>query len=153
MRLILVVGVHLLIVTSGQGQERPPIIDMHLHAMPIAGFANLLSGPPVPHCVPMTDYPMPEPARPWLEIFQMADPPCNAIWSPETDGEALTATLEIMKRRNVVAAVTSGPLVHRWREAAPNLIIPQPLVRPRAGRSLGGFVANLVHAGRLCSPR
>jgi uncharacterized protein len=130
MRLILVVTLHLLIVTSGQGQERPPIIDMHLHAMPIAGFANLLSGPPVPHCVPMTDYPMPEPARPWLEIFQMADPPCNAIWSPETDGEALTATLEIMKRRNVVAAVTSGPLVHRWREAAPNLIIPSLLFDP-----------------------
>jgi uncharacterized protein len=119
-----------LVVTSANAQQPPPIIDMHLHAMPVAGFANLLSGPPVPHCVPMTAYPVPERDRTWLEIFQMADPPCNAIWSPETDEEALAATLEIMRRHNVVAAVTSGPLVDRWRAAAPDRIIPSLLFDP-----------------------
>jgi uncharacterized protein len=108
----------------------PPIIDMHMHAMPIAGFAELLAGPPVPHCVPMTSYPGPDADRSWLEIFQMADPPCDAIWSPVTDDEALAATLEIMQRRNIVAAVTSGPLLQRWRQAAPELIIPSLLFGP-----------------------
>jgi len=54
-----------------------------------------------------------------LEIFQMADPPCEAIGSLMTDEEALAAPLEIMERRNIVAAVTSGPPGFRWREAAP----------------------------------
>jgi uncharacterized protein len=102
----------------------PPIIDVHLHALPIAMFADLLSGPPVPHCVPMTDYPTPDPGRPWLEIFQMENPPCDALWSPATDDEALAATIEIMERRNIVAAVTSGALLGVWREAAPDRFIP-----------------------------
>jgi uncharacterized protein len=125
-----VVTLPLLIAAPGYAQERAPIIDMHLHAIPVAGFAALISGPPVPHCVPMTDYPVPEPGRPWLEIFRMADPPCNKIWSPETDEELLAATLEVMERRNVVAAVTSGPLVHGWKEAAPDRIISSLLYGP-----------------------
>jgi uncharacterized protein len=130
MKFILLVSFHLFLVVPANTQEPPPIIDMHLHAIPVAGFANLLSGPPIPHCVPMTDYPIPEPGRTWLEIFQMDDPPCHVIWSPATDDEVFTATLEIMKRRNVVAAVTSGPIVQRWREAAPDLIIPSLLYGP-----------------------
>jgi len=112
------------VAVPAAAQERLPIIDMHLHAVPVAGFANLVSGPPVPHCVPMTAYPIPEPGRTWLEIFQMSNPPCTAIWSPATDDEVFAATLEIMRRHNVVAAVTSGPLVARWKGAAPDLIIP-----------------------------
>lgn len=122
-----------LILTCVHAQERLPIIDMHLHAMPIAVFSSILSGPPVPHCVPMTDYPVPHHGHRWSDIVKEEDPPCDAIWSPMTDEEAMAVTLEIMRRKNVVAAVTSGPLVRTWQEAAPDVIIPGLLFAPGRG--------------------
>jgi hypothetical protein len=101
----------------------PPIIDMHVHANPVEGFAELIGPPPIPHCVPMTDYPVPESGRRVVEIFRSRDLPCRATWSPVTDDEVREKTLEIMKRRNVYS-VTSGALVDRWLQAAPERIIP-----------------------------
>ena len=104
-------------------QPPPPIIDMHLHAMPLAAFSGMGGPPPIPHCVPMTDYPVPESGRRWPEIFRSRDLPCRATWSPRTDEEVMRQTLAIMERRNVVG-VTSGPLVARYEEAAADRVIP-----------------------------
>lgn len=101
----------------------PPIIDMHLHASGIAWFSTLGGPPPIPHCVPMTDYPVPESGRHWPEVFRSRDLPCRATWSPLTDDDVMEKTLAVLKRRNIFG-VTSGALVSRYIEAAPDRIIP-----------------------------
>ena len=116
----------LLLLLSGclQGQEvPPPIIDMHLHASRVADFASLAGPPPIPHCVPMTDYPVPESGRRWPEVVRSRNLPCRATWSPLTDDEVMEKSLAIMKRRNIIG-VTSGALVTRYMKAAPDRIIP-----------------------------
>ena len=116
----------ILFLVSGflHAEEPPlPIIDMHLHALTVAEFGPLVGAPPVPHCVPMTDYPVPESGLHWPETVRSRELPCRATWSPMTDDEVMEGTLKIMQRRNVIG-VTSGGQVARWMEAAPDRIIP-----------------------------
>ena len=101
----------------------PPIIDMHLHAVPLAFFERLAGPAPVPHCVPMTDYPVPESGRQWPEVFRSRDLTCDALLSGGTDEEVMERTLASMERHNVYG-VTSGPNLAVWRDAAPERIIP-----------------------------
>lgn len=108
-------------VSYGQGTP-PPIIDMHLHAVPLAFFEQLAGAAPIPHCIPMTDYPVVQSGRRWFETFRSRELRCHAVWSPTTDDEVMQKTLAIMKRRNVIA-VTSGAHVARWSAAAPRRII------------------------------
>jgi len=105
-------------------QVPPPIIDMHLHASQVADFAALMGGRlPVPHCVPMTDYPIPESGARWMEVFGSANPPCTAIRSAMSDSALLARTLAIMERRNIIG-LTSGPGLAAWVRAAPDRVIP-----------------------------
>ena len=116
----------LLILVSGPltAQQAPlPIIDVHLHATRVGDFAAIAGPPPIPHCVPMTDYPVPTSGRPWAEIVRARDLPCRALWSPESDEEVMRRTVEIMKRRNIFGVI-SGELLDRYREAAPGRVIP-----------------------------
>lgn len=103
-------------------QSRPlPIIDMHLHAIPADG-----QGPPPLGLCPGTVFPAIAAGTPWADTFMqhLKQPPCaQPIWSPATDAELMTRTLAVMKRRNVYG-VTSGSLTERWRQAAPDRIIP-----------------------------
>jgi len=104
-------------------QNGQPIIDMHLHAHRVADFSGLVSPPPIPHCVPMTDYPIPEPGVTWWEIFQNPEPPCDAIWSPINEEDLMNRTFELLEKHNIVAAVTSGPQIAKWRENDPARMI------------------------------
>lgn len=118
------VVVLLLLFGSPHAQAAPaPIIDMHLHALQIAGFVSLAGPAPIPHCIPMTDYPVPDPGRRWPEIVRSRDLPCRATWSPRTDEEVMQRTLATMNKRNIFG-VTSGSLVAGYRKAAPDRIIP-----------------------------
>jgi len=111
-------------LNATHAQQVPaPIIDMHLHALPLAEFEALGGAAPVPHCVPMTDYPVPESARTWLDVFRSRDLSCRAVWSPTSDDAVLERTLEIMRRRNVFG-VTSGSRVDLWKKSAPERILP-----------------------------
>jgi uncharacterized protein len=112
--------------TQGDGPTpyHGPIIDMHLHAMPIDSF-----GPP-PHgnCPNYPDTLVWDPRQKLLDflISYTKNPPCaHPVWSPTTDEDLMNQTLEILERRNIVA-VTSGPseFVFRWKAAAPKRIIP-----------------------------
>jgi hypothetical protein len=48
----------------------PPIIDGHVHASSTSDFEKLMGKAPLPHCVPMTDYPVPEAGRaPGVKYF------------------------------------------------------------------------------------
>lgn len=105
----------------------PPVIDMQLHAESATGRG----APPLAFCLPTRQWPVREPDRSWRETFieweknpTAVDPDCDdPIWSPMTDEDLMTETIEVLERRNVIG-VTSGPLTERWYEAAPERIIP-----------------------------
>jgi len=105
-------------------QERLPILDVHLHAVP----ADHLGPPPVAMCTPMP-YPAWDPSRPYGEMFgELArTPPCpDPVWSPMTDEALMNGTIEVMERLNIVG-VLSGEEPERiaaWMAAAPGRFIP-----------------------------
>lgn len=119
---MLMLGATLSVVASERDKSHP-VIDVHLHAHPVAMFGQLIGPPPIPHCVPMTDYPVPGRGRSWRSVIGDEDPPCEAIHSPQTDAEIMEKTFEMMDRHRIVAAITSGPLVHGWKEHAPERLI------------------------------
>ena len=141
----------LLLTVSGSvaGQQRPaPVIDVHLHAMSAASQGP----PPLGMCTPLTPLRL-DPVTPWPEVFLglMKDPPCSdPIWSPLTDEELQRRTLEILERRNVIA-VTSGPVdfVQRWKQAAPDRIIPGLQFNVAANPISTDSVRRLHEAGKL----
>lgn len=99
--------------------QRPPIIDVHLHALPADWF-----GPaPARICTGDVTFPGRDP-RDSLVLERLHA--CSApLWSPTSDEEVMRRTLAMMERYNVVG-VASGPIevVRRWRAAAPGRIIP-----------------------------
>jgi hypothetical protein len=111
----------LLTVSQALADEPLPIIDMHLHA-----HGADLNGPPPTHLCPGSGAPTNDPARPWAEVFSevLKNPPCaEPLIGAETDDELMTATLDVLRRRNIFA-VTSGPLLAQWQEAGAERIIP-----------------------------
>jgi uncharacterized protein len=113
----------LFICITTHAEDLPlPIIDVHLHAIPIADFVPLGGPAPIPHCVPMTDYPVPDSGEDVLKNFRSRDVKCRAAWSPLTDDEVREKTLAVMKRHNIYGVI-SGSLLPRWVDAAPERII------------------------------
>ena len=103
-------------------QEKLPVLDMHLHALPAAQNGP----PPTAICAPMTDIPIHDPSRPWMETFitWLKNPPCeNPIWGGQTDEEVLSQTLDMLEKHNVYG-VTSGFLVDQYKEKGGDRIIP-----------------------------
>ena len=107
-----------LLAFPANGQERLPVIDVHLHALPV----DHSGPPPVAMCTP---FPIPvwDQTGPYGDVFMgiLKNPPCDdPVWSPTTDSELLSRTLAVMKRRNVFG-VLSGPeeFVAKWMESAP----------------------------------
>ena len=107
------------------GEEPPlPIIDMHLHALPI----DFQGPPPQTICAPFVAFPAWDPKRPYPETFATIgqNPACgNPVVSPLTADEVMRQSIAILDELNIFA-VTSGPpaFVDRWREASPRRIIP-----------------------------
>lgn len=101
--------------------ERPPVIDMHLHARN-ADYAG--SNPP-PMCAPFTVMPRAGPAGPQDLVFAVS-PPCETpIFAAATDEAVMRETLSIMERRNIIGMVSGEPdLMAIWKAAAPDRIIP-----------------------------
>jgi predicted TIM-barrel fold metal-dependent hydrolase len=84
---------------QSEGANRPPIIDVHLHAYSAADWTRR---PPNP----ATKQP-----------------------APASASEHMRATLAEMEKYNIVTAIVSGPLeaVEAWRTAAPDRILASPL--------------------------
>jgi uncharacterized protein len=114
----------LLLPLPVDAQQRPPIIDMHLHAM----AADRQGPPPLPMCTPVPAFPAWDPAIPYgaMLVELMRAPPCaDPVWSPRTDAKVMQQTIAAMRRRNVFGVLTGSPgRVAAWREAAPDLFIP-----------------------------
>ena len=101
-------------------KERPPIIDMHVHALPAKGWP----GGPSFIC-PGRDFAAFDPREKWNPDNWWEDCP-NRLYPAATDEELLRRIVAVMDRYNVVLAATSGPLeyVRRYRQAAPQRILP-----------------------------
>lgn len=101
----------------------PPVIDMHLHAM----AADDQGPPPLAMCTPMADFPARDPAVPYGQVFMgmLKAPACeDPIWSPESDEEVMTRTLDAMQRRNVFGVLSGSPArVADWKAQAPGRFI------------------------------
>ena len=106
-------------------QERLPILDMHLHALP----ADHQGPPPLAMCTPFEHMPTWDPVAPYGETFMamFKQPPCDdPVWSPETDEEVMTQTIEALQELNIIG-VLSGDEPERiatWMQAAPGRFIP-----------------------------
>jgi predicted TIM-barrel fold metal-dependent hydrolase len=100
-------------------QPLPPVIDMHLHAMP----ANAQGPPPLRLCAPPPVMPTWDPAQPFLATFfaLQKQPACkDPVVSPMTDVEVMNQTLAAMTRRNVFGVLSGEPArVASWMAAAP----------------------------------
>lgn len=104
--------------------HKPPIIDMHLHALPI----DFQGPPPQTICAPFSAFPAWDPSTPYPALFaNLGDQAgCeNPVVSPTTADDVMRESLEILEELNIVG-VTSGPieLVERWRDTSPRRIIP-----------------------------
>ncbi len=112
------------LATPGMAQDapkqRPPIIDMHLHALPAKGWP----GGPSFIC-PGMDFAAFDPKGKW-DPNQWWEGCPNPLHPAATDEELLREVLAIMDRYNVVLAATSGSLeyVRRYRKATPHRILP-----------------------------
>jgi uncharacterized protein len=99
-------------------QKRLPIIDMHLHALSLSAFP--FKGP---NCTGDQNlvYLGVDPTKP----FELSDVTrCQSpIPAPQTEEKRMTESLEMMRRYNVRRAVTSGDLLDKWYDFAPNEII------------------------------
>jgi uncharacterized protein len=105
-------------LSQSDGKKRPPIIDIHVHAMPVnPGFA-------VEMC-PWFLYSMPG-AEPKNKISFNVNGNCPDPLKPaKNDDEMMKAFIEALERLNITA-VTFGDskILHRWYNAAPGRIIP-----------------------------
>jgi len=113
-----------LLAVPASAQERQPIIDMHLHASAAAENGP----PPLALCVPVGEYPVRDPGRPWGEIFiaWQKNPACpDPVWSPLTDQALMEQTIAVLKRGNVIGVLSgTAERVQQWRQAAPDRFIP-----------------------------
>jgi uncharacterized protein len=105
---------------QGTPKQRPPIIDMHLHALPAKGWP----GGPTFFC-PGMEFAAYDPKDKWDPDHWWATCP-NPIYPASTDEELRKQILSVMDRYNIVLAATSGSLeyVRRYRQAAPKRILP-----------------------------
>jgi len=112
----------LVLPLQARGQQRLPIIDMHLHAY----AANENGPPPLGLCVPIL--PHLAPLDPGREVFRAVAkaPPCShPIWSLLTDQGVMDQTIAVLERRNIIGVLSGPPeRVRRWYDAAPRLFIP-----------------------------
>ena len=113
--------VFVLLVTSfAHAQQRPPIIDMHMHAM----AADAQGPPPMGMCTPFTTMPVWDPGKTsYAEVFvaRFKKPECaDPVWSPTTDSALLSQTVAAMKRLNMYGVLGgTATRVAAWRAAAP----------------------------------
>ena len=112
-----------LLSLAANGQERLPVIDVHLHALP----ADHQGPPPVAMCTPMAG-PVWDQTTPYGQVFMamLKNPSCDdPVWSPTTDAELMSRTIAVMDRRNVFGVLSgTAELVAKWMETAPGRFYP-----------------------------
>jgi len=113
----------LVLAGSAAAAQRPPIVDMHLHARQ----ASFTGDNPMPMCAPFAVMPRSDPKNgPAAGMAMNIDPPCEKpIPAASTDERVMRETIAVMERHNIIGMVSGEPeLMRVWRAAAPRRIIP-----------------------------
>lgn len=107
--------------TVAQAQTSAPIIDMHVHADPVAA-----AGPAV-FCAPYEVMPVANSGAeaPAVMLEWLQNPGCaNLVRLPPNDGEQTRQIIDIMQRRNVISVVGGEEeLVAEWARRAPGRVL------------------------------
>lgn len=126
MQIIVSIALLIGLTTSVTAATPAPIIDVHLHAQPVASY-----GPPgQKFCMPATTQIRafdPGAGSSWPEewIRRNMEPVCQT-WVPQSaDDEALMReTIAVLERRNIIGVISGLPEVTaKWKAAAPDRII------------------------------
>jgi uncharacterized protein len=124
MRIVIASFACVLLTAPVTAQEQLPILDMHLHAM----AANAQGPPPLGVCTPIQPFPSWDPTAPFaLTLMAMFKaPPCaDPVWSPLSDVELMTQTIEVVERLNIFGVLSGSPdRVAAWMNAAPGRFLP-----------------------------
>ena len=116
-----------LLIVEVHGQPtaaRPPIIDMHMHAMPVDFYGK----PPAKMCAPQ-NFPWVDPKDSTADFVTCIGP---TIQAGATDDEVIRRTVAVMAEYNVTgvisapsrAAVSAVDRLKPWQSAAPDRVIP-----------------------------
>ncbi len=121
MYLLALIGA-LLAQAAAIAHERPPIIDMHLHARP----AKYAGDDPPPMCAPFNILPRSDPRNGIYQGMEFNGPPCTTpIPAATTDESVLRGTISEMEANNIFGVVSGEPvLVEQWIKAAPARFMP-----------------------------
>ena len=108
------------VTAQDAAKQRPPVIDMHLHALAAKGWP----GGPSRIC-PGVDFAAYDPKEKWDPDKWWESCP-NPLYPAASDEELLRQMLAVMDRYNVVLAATSGSLkyVQRYRQADSKRFLP-----------------------------
>ncbi len=147
--LSLIITGALLPVCLTQGQVPPPVIDMHLHALP----ADAQGPPPLAMCTPFDTFPAWDQMMPYGAAFmqRLKQPACDdPVWSPETDDALMRETLAVVARRNIYGVLSGTPeRVAAWNREAPGRFFSGLGFQPgRAGMSVND-IQSLHENGQL----
>lgn len=131
-------------------QEKLPILDVHLHAMP----ADAYGPPPLGLCAPFSEFPTWDPSTPFPKFFfgMFKQPPCDdPVWSPETDEEVMNHTIAMMEKYNIIGVVNgSVDLLEEWKQASPDRFITGLNFQlPRDTSITPDSLAKLVSSGAI----
>ena len=127
-----------------------PIIDMHLHAQ----AADFNGPPPLAICTPFPEFMVRDPREDFQAAFLklLKNPTClDPVWSPTTDAGVRDATLEVLRRRNIIGVISGSEATveggmaraRRWYAEAPDRLIPA------LGFNLGPGSASIETVTRL----
>ena len=108
------------------GQEPPPIIDVHMHSLPVTAF-GAVGIKACPGDVART-WPAVDPRSAGITTADLEDCP-NPSYSVKTDEEVFSGIRRMMEKYNITGIV-SGPedYVRRWRAALGSRAIPAIII-------------------------
>lgn len=105
-------------LAQNTGAERPPVIDVHMHAMDDAPWAQ-------PVCPNQTKFLASDPHDGKEAAFGWSPEDCTPKLYPAKKGEYRKDVLAEMERLNVIGVVFGQPdEVKKWQAAAPRRVIP-----------------------------
>ncbi len=111
-------------IVSAQAREPDPVIDMHLHIETAASEGP----PPLTICAPYPTWPSRDPSQGEDAYVQrlFGNPDCpRKFVSASSDDDLRIRSVAMLKKHNVYALGGGTPeLVARWRQDAPDRIIP-----------------------------
>lgn len=111
-------AVLLLCSVTAHAESPPPVIDVHLHALPYTSQGP----PPLAMCTPLT-MPVWDQRTPYADVFieHMKNPDCDdPVWSATSDEENLARNIAMVEKHNVYGVLSgSREYVDAWAEAAP----------------------------------